>query len=95
VWSIIDLGYHARGMTAGGCENPPRLVARCGNFVLGTPGSSWAWAAPAGAAGGGLAVIFLLGLRWVRRGRVASSSEAVVHGDELEDRLDDELRAID
>jgi cytochrome c-type biogenesis protein CcmH/NrfF len=70
-------------------------VARYGRFVLGTPGSSWAWAAPAGAAGGGLAIILLLGLRWVRRGRVASSGEAVLHDDELEDRLDDELRAFD
>jgi cytochrome c-type biogenesis protein CcmH/NrfF len=70
-------------------------VARYGRFVLGTPGSSWAWAAPAGAAGGGLAIIVLLGLRWVRRGRVAPCGEAVVNDDELEERLDDELRAFD
>lgn len=72
-----------------------QAVARYGRFVLGTPGSSWAWAAPAGAAGGGLAIIVLLGLRWVRRGRVAASADVAMHDDELQDRLDDELRAID
>jgi hypothetical protein len=73
-------------------EVTAEAVARHGTLVLGTPGSSWAWAAPAAAAAGGLLLVLGLGLRWVRRGRpVPVTTDDAARDDELEARLDDEL----
>jgi len=72
-----------------------------GKRVLSTPDSSLSWLFPFAALGGGLALMFGVGRRWVRRGQVQMGNElgsdaTMTEADEeYADRLDDELRDTD
>ena len=68
--------------------------------VLNEPQDKLAWILPYVAILGGLALVLVLGTRWVRRGRalapVAPTGAAVQDADdEYAEKLDDELRDID
>jgi len=62
------------------------------------PRSKLAWALPYLAVAGGLALLFAVSRRWVKRGEsklAAASHATTVEDDAYAERLDDELRDTD
>jgi cytochrome c-type biogenesis protein CcmF len=68
-----------------------------GEHVLGEPRNQLSWILPWVAVVGGLGLLFVMGTRWVRRGRAAvpAAPPPVAPDDEYAEKLDDELRDID
>jgi cytochrome c-type biogenesis protein CcmF len=69
-----------------------------GEDVLAVPRSKLSWMLPYIAVMGGLALLFTVGRRWVKRGQERLSTSAkttVADDDEYAERLDDELRETD
>ncbi|MFN0248278.1 MAG: cytochrome c-type biogenesis CcmF C-terminal domain-containing protein [Kofleriaceae bacterium] len=71
-----------------------------GEDVLATPRSTFSWLFPTLAAFGGLGLIFVVGRRWVARGKQSVSvqtaaSKNVVEDEAYADKLDDELSKTD
>jgi cytochrome c-type biogenesis protein CcmF len=71
-----------------------------GENVLATPRSKFSWLFPTFAAIGGLGLIFVVGRRWVARGKKSvaeqtAASKNVVEDEAYADKLDDELAKTD
>ncbi len=71
-----------------------------GENVLATPRSKFSWLFPTLAAIGGLGLIFVVGRRWVARGKKSNAEQVAASKDAIEDeayadKLDDELAKTD
>ena len=84
----------ARGRTAAEQAVRDDQVDRYGRGVLAQPSSAMVWVFPLVATMGGLGVLILGGRRWRRSMSQVETASGLVD-DSLEDRLDDELAAVD
>jgi cytochrome c-type biogenesis protein CcmF len=72
------------------------FVKEFGGEVLATPRSQLTWLVPSIAAIGGLALLVVVGMRWVGRGsKKLAATPAVPEDENYAERLDDELRDTD